>query len=58
MGGGLVLAIPFTSIVTWAELHELDREATRLLAEVIRVMDVARAAAIPPPVQQPQKKRR
>ena len=38
--------IPWTSVVGWAQLHGLGPEETRLLASVIRILDVQRAERI------------
>jgi hypothetical protein len=37
--------IPWTSIIEWADFHELDREAAQILAHVIRQLDIERAEA-------------
>ena len=39
-------AIPWTAIVEWARHHGADRVETKVLAEVIRILDVDRAEAI------------
>lgn len=42
---GLVVGpIPWTAIIEWARLHRWDREATVLLADVIRYLDTQRVA--------------
>ena len=37
--------IPWTAIVAWCEFHELDREASVTLVQVIRQLDHERAEA-------------
>jgi len=43
--GMAVGAIPVTAIYQWAEMEDLDREATRMLKRVIRQLDNDRAEA-------------
>lgn len=35
--------IPFTAAIAWANHHDLDREATELLWQVVRFLDGERA---------------
>ena len=37
--------IPWTAIVAWCEFHELDRESSVTLVQVIRQLDNERAEA-------------
>ena len=37
--------IPWTAIVAWCEFHELDRDASVALVQVIRQLDHERAEA-------------
>lgn len=37
--GMAVGAIPFTAILTWAEFHRLDRDATTVLIDVVQKLD-------------------
>jgi hypothetical protein len=43
--GMAVGPIPWTAIVTWCEVHGLDRETTGLISTVIRMVDNDRAEA-------------